>query len=94
MAWLRREVYHGRMTAKLLLVAVLGLALVSRSGAPVRNPEPRPAAAHPDDQKPAALPPVDFQTQIRPILESRWASPGCVDTSKRPHNRGRGVVRA
>jgi hypothetical protein len=63
------------MTAKLLLAAVLGLALVPRSGVPVRNPEPgpaiRPAAAHPAGPETAALPRVDFQTQILPILQSR-----------------------
>jgi len=57
------------MTAKLLPVAVLALALAPRPGAPVRNAETRPqvrvAAAHPD---PA---PVDFQTQILPILQAR-----------------------
>jgi hypothetical protein len=62
-------VYHGRMTAKLLPVALLALALAARPGAPVRNAESRPevraAAAH---SGPA---PVDFQTQILPILKAR-----------------------
>ncbi len=65
----------GRMSAKLLLAAVLGLALVPQPDAPVRNPEARPeirpAAAHPAGPKTVAPPPVDFQTQIRPILEAR-----------------------
>jgi hypothetical protein len=59
------------MTAKLLLVAVLGLALVPRSGTPARNPEPRPATAQSADPKTDLPPQIDFQTQIRPILESR-----------------------
>jgi hypothetical protein len=68
--------YHGPMISRLLLGTVLGLSLIPWSGALVRRasprPEVRPAAAH--AAAPAAktaAPRVDFQTQIRPILESR-----------------------
>ena len=57
------------MSSRLFLGTVLGLALVPWSGALVQSPSPpeiRPAAAH--ASAPAK---VDFQTQIRPILESR-----------------------
>jgi hypothetical protein len=54
------------MTARLLLVPVLGLALVPLSGAPVRSREARPEARANSDREP-----VDFHTRILPILQAR-----------------------
>lgn len=63
------------MTTKLLLAFVLGLALLPSTCAPARSPafhpEIAPAAAHSRVPAPSAPPPVDFQTRIRPILETR-----------------------
>ncbi|MES1245653.1 MAG: hypothetical protein ABUT39_28870 [Acidobacteriota bacterium] len=62
------------MTAKLLLVAALGLALVPRSGTPVRSPEPGHdlrVSAPPAMRSEAGTPPVEFQTSILPILQAR-----------------------
>jgi hypothetical protein len=62
------------MTARLLLVTVLGLALVPWSGTPVRSLEPWPeirAAASRATDSETGTPPVDFKTQILPILQAR-----------------------
>jgi hypothetical protein len=78
-------VYHPFMTTKLLLAFVLGLSLLPSTCSPARSPgspaEIAPATAHSAVPAPApvrvaapapsAPPPVDFQTQIRPILETR-----------------------
>jgi hypothetical protein len=63
------------MTAKLLPAFVLGLALLPSTCAPARDPgippEVAPAAAHSAAPAASAPPAVDFQTRIRPILETR-----------------------
>jgi hypothetical protein len=64
----------GFMTARLLLVTVLGLALVPWSGTPVRSLEPLPenrAAASQAMGSETGTPPVDFKAQILPILQAR-----------------------
>jgi hypothetical protein len=54
------------MPAKLFLVAVLGLVLLSRPEAPVPSLEPQP------EIRAAAAPPlVNFESQILPILQAR-----------------------
>lgn len=63
------------MPTKLLPAFVLGLALLPSTCSPPRGPgspaEIAPATAHSAVLGPSAPPPVDFQAQIRPILETR-----------------------
>ena len=50
-------------------MTVLGLALIPWSGSPVRSLEPRPEIRTASQQPTPA--PVDFQTQILPVLQAR-----------------------
>ncbi len=67
--------YHPLMVRKLLPAFVLGLAFLPTACAPApglgSQPEVAPAAAHSGFPAPSAAPRVDFQTRIRPILETR-----------------------
>lgn len=63
------------MTTRRPHAEVLGLALLLAACAPARTPTPPPeippVAAHTAAPSPDAPRAVDFQTQIRPILEAR-----------------------